>query len=96
MPQIWMTYGELGALLSCDVAAARDQAQHMLLDRRRSRDGHTRVKLSPKLMEVFLERVAREWVDREIAASAADLWALRERMAARRDDADRSRSVAAG
>lgn len=96
MPQIWMTYGELGALLACDAATARDNALHMLLDRRRSRDGNTRVKLSPKLMDIFFERVTREWVDHELAASAADLRTLRAQMGGRRDDVDWSPAVAAG
>jgi len=96
VPQIWMTYGELGALLDCDAATARDRAVVMLLDRRRSRDGNTRVKLSPKLSDLFLDRMAREWVDREVAACAADLFALRERMAGRGEDLDRVASAAAG
>jgi hypothetical protein len=96
MPQIWMTYGELGALLECDAVTARDNAVHLLLDRRRSRDGNTRVKLSPKLADMFFERLARAWIDRELAASAADLAAVRERMGPRRDEAAWSRTAVAG
>ncbi len=88
MPQIWLTYQELGALMGCDAATARAKALTLPLDRRRSRDGHTRVKLSPMLTESFLEGIAREWVDREIAACAADLFALRDKMAALADHRD--------
>ncbi|MBC9983247.1 hypothetical protein HA482_34185, partial [Bradyrhizobium sp. INPA_01384B] len=50
MPQIWMTYDELGMLCGCSAGEARVQALHWALDRRRSRDGNTRVKLNFALM----------------------------------------------
>lgn len=81
MPQIWMTYDELGALLDCDAAAAREAASAMPLDRRKSHDGHTRAKLNAKLTEIFLDRLARHWIDREITTCVGDLQAVRERMA---------------
>jgi hypothetical protein len=46
MPQIWMTYDELATLSGCSAAEARMQAMHLSLDRRKSRDGNTRVKLN--------------------------------------------------
>ncbi|MGW1424906.1 hypothetical protein ACWAT4_32805 [Bradyrhizobium manausense] len=55
MPQIWMTYDELAALTGCSAAEARTQALHRLLDRRKSRDGNTRVKLDFALMTRFFE-----------------------------------------
>jgi hypothetical protein len=57
MPQIWMTYDELAMLSGCSVAEARLQAQHLSLDRRKSRDGNTRVKLNLALTARFLDRV---------------------------------------
>ncbi|WP_375790911.1 hypothetical protein ACE102_35105 [Bradyrhizobium sp. vgs-9] len=46
MPQIWMTYDELATLNGCSADEARMQAMHLSLDRRKSRDGNTRVKLN--------------------------------------------------
>ena len=57
MPQIWMTYDELGALCGCGAMEARDRAIHLSLDRRKSRDGMTRVKLDPALMVEFFASV---------------------------------------
>ncbi|MGX1325103.1 hypothetical protein AB7M17_008556 [Bradyrhizobium sp. USDA 377] len=57
MPQIWMTYDELATLNGCSAAEARLQALHLSLDRRKSRDGNTRVKLSPAMMARFFEAV---------------------------------------
>lgn len=56
MPQIWMTYDEIADLIGSDANAARTQAMHRSLDRRKSRDGLTRVKLD------------LEWTSRFIAA----------------------------
>lgn len=53
MPQIWMTYDELATLSGCSAAEARKQALHLSLDRRKSRDGSTRVKLNLALMARF-------------------------------------------
>lgn len=47
MPQIWMTYQEIATLLDCDIEQAQSKVEHRLLDRRKSRDGRTRVKLDP-------------------------------------------------
>jgi hypothetical protein len=56
MPQIWMTYDEFAYLLGCATETARAQAMHRSLDRKKSRDGSTRVKLE------------LEWTARFIAA----------------------------
>ena len=82
MPQIWLTYDELAALMNCDPARAREAAIAFRLDRRKSRDGQTRAKLTPPLAEAFLREVLRQRLDQEIAACAGDLRAMRDRMAA--------------
>jgi hypothetical protein len=56
MPQIWMTYREIADLLGCEPDEARAHAVHRALDRRKSRDGLTRVKLD------------LEWAGRFVAA----------------------------
>jgi hypothetical protein len=70
MPQIWMTYQELGKLCGHSADEARLQAQQLLLDRRRSRDGYTRVKLNAMLMACFIDaiREAEPDLDEAIAA----------------------------
>ena len=45
MPQIWMTYDEIAGLLGCEPDEARAQTIHRSLDRKKSRDGLTRIKL---------------------------------------------------
>ena len=57
MPQIWMTYDELATLSGCSAAEARVLALHLSLDRRKSRDGNTRVKLDFGLMNRFFETI---------------------------------------
>jgi hypothetical protein len=54
MPQIWMTYPELAILLECDGYEARNRAVEQNLDRKKSRDGHTRVKLNLPLASLFI------------------------------------------
>lgn len=80
MPQIWLTYDELAALMDCDPRTARNAAATIPLDRRRSRDGHTRAKLSPSLTEAFLDAVMQQRLDRQVAACAVDLRAIHDRM----------------
>jgi ribosomal protein L20 len=70
MPQIWMTYGEIAALLGCEADDARTQAIQRALDRKKSRDDLTRVKLDLLWMarfyatvrdaDVVLDRAIRE------------------------------------
>jgi hypothetical protein len=83
VPQIWLTYDELATLIGCDATVAHATAAAIPLDRRRSHDGHTRAKLNAQLTEIFLDRLARLWLDREIATCAGDLHAMRGRMATR-------------
>jgi hypothetical protein len=70
MPQIWMTYDELATLSGCSAAEARMQAMHLSLDRRKSRDGNTRVKLNLALMARFFETVREAEFDLDDAIRA--------------------------
>ncbi|HEV2154430.1 hypothetical protein [Bradyrhizobium sp.] len=70
MPQIWMTYDELATLSGCSAADARMQAMHLSLDRRKSRDGNTRVKLNVALMARFFETVRESEFDLDEAITA--------------------------
>ena len=70
MPQIWMTYDELATLSGCSAAEARMQALHLSLDRRKSRDGNTRVKLNLALMARFFETVREAEFDLDDAITA--------------------------
>jgi hypothetical protein len=57
MPQIWMTYSELASLLGCEIADVRIQVAQRSLDRKKSRDGLTRVKLDLLWMARFYATV---------------------------------------
>jgi hypothetical protein len=70
MPQIWMTYDELATLSGCSAAEARMQALHLSLDRRKSRDGNTRVKLNLALMARFFETIREAEFDLDDAITA--------------------------
>jgi hypothetical protein len=70
MPQIWMTYDELATLGGCSAAEARMQAMHLSLDRRKSRDGNTRVKLNLALMARFFETIREAEFDPSDAITA--------------------------
>jgi hypothetical protein len=54
MPQVWLTYEELGNLLKCQSSEARRAVIEHEWPRRRSGDGVTRVKLSPALAHEFM------------------------------------------
>ena len=83
VPQIWLTYEELAALIACDTTQARAAASAIGLDRRKSRDGTTRAKLTPALTTAFLDGMLQQRLEQEMAACAGDLRAMRERMAER-------------
>jgi hypothetical protein len=55
MPQIWMTYEELAGMLDCTVSEARERVHLERLDRKISRDGHKRAKLSLAMIGIFIE-----------------------------------------
>jgi hypothetical protein len=67
MPQIWMTYDELAALCGCSVTEARLCARHLSLDRRKSRDGATRVKLDLALTARFFASIRESDFDLDAA-----------------------------
>lgn len=70
MPQIWMTYDELGMLCDCTSSDARLRAIHLSLDRRKSRDGTTRVKLDLALTAKFFASVREADFDLDSAIEA--------------------------
>jgi hypothetical protein len=57
VPQIWMTYSEIAALLGRTADEVRVQAVHRSLDRKKSRDGFTRVKLDSEWTASFYAAV---------------------------------------
>ena len=57
MPQIWMTYEELAAMLECTEREARARARLEGLDRKISRDGRKRAKLNMAMTGLFIERL---------------------------------------
>ena len=59
MPQVWLTYEEIGAHYACTCAEARQDSIDAGWDRRVSRDGATRVKLPPATAIEYMRAVAR-------------------------------------
>jgi hypothetical protein len=57
MPQIWMTYEELAGMLDCTVMEARERVHLERLDRKISRDGKKRAKLSVAMTGIFIKRI---------------------------------------
>lgn len=95
MPQIWLTYDELAAWLNCGRAEARAAVITIGLDRRKSRDGQTRAKLTQPLAEAFFHAMLHQRPEREVAACADELRLMHERMAAH-SAVPRPRSAIAG
>jgi hypothetical protein len=58
MPQVWLTYEELGELLHCESSEVRQAVIEHEWARRRSGDGLTRVKISPALAHEFMLKYA--------------------------------------
>jgi hypothetical protein len=54
MPQVWLTYEELGELMKCEPGEARRAVIEQEWSRRKSSDGFTRVKLSPALAHQYM------------------------------------------
>jgi hypothetical protein len=69
--------------MDCNAADARAVAIASSLDRRKSRDSRTRVKLDLALTEAFIDALVRRRIEREMESCAGDLRAIRERLAAR-------------
>jgi hypothetical protein len=80
VPQIWLTYREFAALMNCDLAEARQAAIAASLDRRKSRDGQTRVKLTDPLADAFLDAVMRQFLECNTTVSVGRLRAIGEIM----------------
>lgn len=59
MPQIWMTYQEIADMLGCAPEMARATSIERALDRKKSRDGLTRVKLDSELTARFVAELRR-------------------------------------
>jgi hypothetical protein len=87
VPQIWVTYSEFAALMNCDPAEARKAAIAAGLDRRKSRDGRTRIKLTPPLTDAFLDCILRQLLELQMADCAGELRVLHERMQDRQSPA---------
>jgi hypothetical protein len=81
MPQIWMTYDELAALIGCDATTARTIAITIPLDRRKSRDGNTRSKLNPALVEAYMDLMLQQRRDRELNLCIDNLREVHGKMA---------------
>ena len=79
MPQIWMTYDEIAALMGCTTDAVRVQVAYRCLDRKKSRDGVTRVKLDSDWTAHFL--AASRDVDPALDQAIRDLQTIRSEMA---------------
>jgi hypothetical protein len=69
--------------MGCGRSEVRGAVLAIPLDRRKSRDGLTRVKLSYSLTEAFLDAALQQRAEQEIATCAGDLHMIRERMADR-------------
>lgn len=69
MPQIWMTYEEVGELLGCDPYEARSHGLNAGWARKKSRDGQTRLKLPSSAVHMFLDRYVERYIDRPQASS---------------------------
>ena len=57
MPQIWMTYDEIADFFGGDAREAREHSIDQDLDRKKSRDGQTRVKLNQPLVTMFIAKI---------------------------------------
>jgi predicted transcriptional regulator len=67
MPQIWMTYDELAALVGCSRGDVKLRVNHLSLDRKKSRDGTTRVKLNLALTAKFYEMIKETEYNLDVA-----------------------------
>lgn len=80
MPQLWLTYQEIGDELGCDAVAARDAAIARAWTRKHSRDGQTRVLMPADLMQAYF--VARAMAPAPTVPSVPPLEQLRRVWAA--------------
>lgn len=61
MPQVWLTYDELGSMFGIGSQDARAEAIQCDWPRRRCSDGATRVKLPPAAAHEFIIGYATQW-----------------------------------
>ncbi|WP_157100523.1 hypothetical protein [Rhodoplanes sp. Z2-YC6860] len=73
MPQIWLSYLELGSLLQCRPDEARSLAITVGADRKKSRDGLSRVKLTATWMDLWIQQI--RGADR-FQRAAEEIWML--------------------
>ena len=83
MPQIWMTYEELAGMLDCTVMEARERIHLERLDRKISRDGKKRAKLSMAMTGIFIERLRT--IDHTIDRAVGDLRHVHDLLSERAD-----------
>lgn len=81
MPQIWLTYSEMGRFLNTSAEEARDGAIEARLDRRQCSDGHSRVKLPADMIDGYLLHSLAERSG--VSADAEALDALADRLVGR-------------
>jgi hypothetical protein len=79
MPQIWMTYDEIAGLLGSTADAVRAQVLNRSLDRKKSRDGLTRVKLDSDWTAHFVAAIRD--ADPLLDEAIRDLRTIRREMA---------------
>ena len=79
MPQIWMTYDEIAALLDSSAEAVRAEAVDRSLDLKQSRDGLTRIKLDSDWTAHFL--AASRNADPALDQAIRDLQIIHSEMA---------------
>jgi hypothetical protein len=79
MPQIWMTYDEIAGLLGNSADAVRAQVLNRSLDRKKSRDGLTRVKLDSDWTAHFVAAIRD--ADPILDEAIRDLRTIRSEMA---------------
>ncbi|WP_194470177.1 hypothetical protein [Bradyrhizobium sp. CCBAU 51753] len=76
-----MTYREIAEMLGCDADTARATTIQRELDRKKSRDGLTRVKLDPELTARFISMIRN--ADAALNQAVQELRNMHEMMARR-------------
>lgn len=81
MPQIWLTYEELGAHFACSSVQAREGVIASGWSRRRCSDGATRVKLQPATATEYLARRVDDATRATLSALLARVGELEDALA---------------
>lgn len=87
MPQIWMTYEELAGMLDCTLVEARERVHLEHLDRKISRDGKKRAKLSPIMIGIYIEQL--KTIDHVVDRAVEDLRRVHGLLSERADQSRR-------